>query len=875
MTGRLASRMVLIAVMAAGLAVLCGYLTHRARQPGYVVIDVCAAGEPTTAQVFFDTGDGFNESQSKVFRLRGHGLTDACWVPLPGPALRGLRLDPADRPGDVALTRIAWADRSGRCYAQVEPEAIRPLNQIESIRREGEGVRIRTTPDANDPQLALPVDLARSASDAMVFARHVAVRAFLALGVAGLLVLGLVNRLAQPLARMGRVLERAAASIGEPHLVVFDRGTLLVGALAVGLFAVAVIGKLHGSSVAIYDSVSEAGPSGSLVLGQPREVRSDEWAFLTPNILAQANAEPRFPVRNIALGGGATPMAIHVPVRHVTTLLRPHFLGFFVLDVERAFSLYWNLQTLLTFLGLFLLLKVLTGNRNGLSVLGALWFLFSSFTQWWWSAYPMYLVPWFLLAVLGALYVLLSTRRVGIGVGAGLMAVACVSFATNLYPPFQVPLAYLGALLVGVVVWPHRAIVVAPAFARFRVVAAALAAAVTGVMLVLFWRDLSETVRLAMQTVYPGRRVSTGGGWDVVRLLSTLWDGVYGEQRFPLRYGNVCEASGFVLLPVALLPLYARAALERHKGRIVDAALGLFMLALVVYMTVGVPEAIARLTGFSLVPSVRAMLPLGLASILLVTRLAALRDMPRRDLGWTACALAGLTASSVLVSVAFARERFLSVAEYGSVMILLGLVTFLFLAGKMKYALPVVVVALIAANGRINPVARGLAPIQRHPLYEETRTLLQGGARGRWIVYGTGMPCAMSAALLRAAGADVVSGTKNLPVARDMALLDPSGQYASIWNRYAHIACLAECGASNVVFCPVLNDVFTMTLDPRAPVLDQLGVAFHVFHGTAPPCVLEATNDFRLAFCAGPYQVYRRAFDRSVDDGVAEESMQP
>src|SRR5947207_2920705 len=90
------------------------------------------------------------------------------------------------------------------------------------------------------------------------------------------------------------------------------------------LFCLCVFLKLNGSSVGFWKEIlnDPSRPEG-LLLFKPRPVRADEWHVWTPAALSQAKQTPSFPIENLSLGGGKTPLLMSLPVRHYTTFFRP------------------------------------------------------------------------------------------------------------------------------------------------------------------------------------------------------------------------------------------------------------------------------------------------------------------------------------------------------------------------------------------------------------------------------------------------------------------------------------------------------------------------------------------------------------------------
>lgn len=409
--------------------------------------------------------------------------------------------------------------------------------------------------------------------------------------------------------------ERVPVADG-PALVRFDWKSAVVGAVLLAILILCTVFKLHGSSVGMWNRVfRRPTPSSELLWGTPRNIRIDEWSLITPAMLSQAHHRPSFPVVNESWGSGRSPVVLNLPVRHWSLSFRPQYWGFFLLDVERAFAFYWTMKMVLLVGGLFLLLMLLTDGDFPVSLLGALCIYFSGFIQWWYSTPAMLpeMVGCFALAVVATHYIARSAdRRVVLGAGA-VLAASLLAFTFCLYPPFQIPLIFLGiALLVGSLL-PHR-----DRIKRdwpVRAATLAVTALVVVVLLAVFCAEMKTTFDAIRNTVYPGSRVSQGGEVSVTRLFAGFFGFFMSETSYPSAWLNVCEASSFVLLFPVLVVWFGWRLARRRVGPM-EWSLLVYCLAVTLWVVVGWPSVLASVTGFRFVPSTRAILGPGLAGIL-------------------------------------------------------------------------------------------------------------------------------------------------------------------------------------------------------------------------------------------------------------------
>ena len=121
---------------------------------------------PSPAQLFWDTGAGFNEKQSLVRNYEPNGQLQTLRFPLPTESMRGLRFDPLTAEGQINIRRIRIVDQARRTRHIVPLAALHATRQIAAIENGEDGAVIRTVPGANDPTLEfVPEEVRAIASD--------------------------------------------------------------------------------------------------------------------------------------------------------------------------------------------------------------------------------------------------------------------------------------------------------------------------------------------------------------------------------------------------------------------------------------------------------------------------------------------------------------------------------------------------------------------------------------------------------------------------------------------------------------------------------------------------------------------------------------
>jgi hypothetical protein len=607
----------------------------------------------------------------------------------------------------------------------------------------------------------------------------------------------------------------------------FDRRVLGFLGLLLLILVLATIFKLHGSSIGTWNELlSERRPDAGVLLGTPKIIRSDEWLFTTPAILSQARMRPPFPITNAGWGPAQVPLINNLPARHWSMLVRPQFWGFFILDLERGFAFYWNMKAFLLLAGVFLLLMLLTANDFGVSLLGTAWVFFSGFMQWWYSSPSMLpeTVGCFALLLVAAHHLALSSRRWVIGAAALVCAVCLLNSVLSLYPPFQVPLFYLGiAILVGSL-GPRLLASQQKRDFAFRCGCAVLALSVVAVALALYYKDAKPAIDLMRGTVYPGSRMLSGGEVTLAQVFGGFYGIFMSETSSPKPWGNVCESSNFVLLfPVPMAALLWR-AWRKRRVTVLEWCLSVYLILGLAWMTLRWPHALAAASAFGLSPGRRWLLGFGLSSIILCCVFLADRrvDLPS-GLGGRLAVASSLCVLLIVFAAEFghATGYFATAGQAAIVILVTGTAGYLLLARKRIAFAVCLLVPSVWAYGLVNPVAVGLGPILDTKLFREVSRIVDRDPDARWTVYGNHI----TPDVVKATGAQVFNGTKVLPPLEDFRVLDPSSTAATAYNRFAHITLDPEKRAG-VVFTLTQVDLYSVRIDPMNDVWRRLRIRY-------------------------------------------------
>lgn len=604
--------------------------------------------------------------------------------------------------------------------------------------------------------------------------------------------------------------------------------------------------KLHGSSIAQWNHLLDThdNRSKTVLAGTPRAIRSDEWAVFTPFIITQQRTG--FPLQNHQIGIGNSTLCINVPCKHFTTLFRPQFIAFFILPLEYAYSFFWNMKIFGCLIGLFLLFRILTGNKFGLSLAGSVLLLSSSFTQWWFSVYIPELFLGFSAILIGAFYWTFGQNRKEIIVGMVLAFYFSIYFATIFYPPFQIQVAFTGILIYTGIVFTNRQAAFKKKYRCIQGTALFIAIATFTVLMFYYLKDLREVLITVMQTEYPGKRITHGGSGYLHHMISGYWSYYFRETRFPSCFGNTCEATNFFYITPIIIP-YFLIIKRKISWNATVFLLSVYGLILLSWYFIGLPAFLSLPFQLHRIPEVRTYIGLGLIDICLsVILLAGLPHTKRNTssvLSHT-CILIPIL-GTICAGLYFKQTVFPLMPLYIILLttIACGFSSYLLCTGKKNYAL-YPLVCLMLLNMRINPIACGLKSFTESELSEVIEKIHNEGSE-TWItdnwIFGN---------YLKANGETVYNGTRYTPNFEQMMLLDPTGVNKAIYNRYSHMDINP---INNILlglqahFEAIAPDYYRIILNPGSNLFKKISVS-HLFL-TQPvhhPCLEEIYRNIEL-----------------------------
>lgn len=645
--------------------------------------------------------------------------------------------------------------------------------------------------------------------------------------------------------------------------------TNLTVGLALGVLLLTLTAlRISGSSVGVWTEYLY-GPGyddPDLLAGKPRWVRGDEWLVTTALTAGQSEVAWSHVNPNVALGQEMSVLG-DAPTDHWSTILKPHNWAFFLLPLEHAVAFKWWFRGFLLLFAAYIFFKrVLT--RPGepefelLSLAAAGCLLLSPFIQWWYSTSALEAVAYFCLAMyslIGLLQAQQSRPRPGY---VALLAVSLVCAAITLYPPFLIPLAFLGLLLGGAYVANNRA-TIPPGGLRRTLLGLGIAAACLAVVMVAFYLSFDDVLSTIRNTVYPGQRAESGGDYGLSHLMNGFFNFLLLDtEHVPLEWVNQSEAATALLLIPWIAPL-ALYGMWRDLSR--DHSVDWVVLALLAYsalraawLVIGLPPAIERALLLNLVPEGRALIGLNLANVALAFYLVS-HKRSWLDRG-------GLAIAAASVLAAFLAHLYLGYALAADYPVFIGaklniwlaaaavavLATLLMLQRRAAFAGAILAFSAFTAL-TVNPLYQGLGPLTDSPMLDALSPYRESDPEARWVVYES----INYGNYLLANDYPVLSSLHLYPQYDLWLQFDPPGRYDYVWNRYAHLWFAATPEPSSIEFTFHDFDSFAVVINPCHPLLGELNVHYYVFVGAEPdaPCLERIASELRIG---EPIHVYRR-----------------
>ena len=604
--------------------------------------------------------------------------------------------------------------------------------------------------------------------------------------------------------------------------------------------------RISGSSLAFISNHIGGEPYKGTLFGIPRSIRSDEWSVFTPLAFSQAySGYSRISSIPEASSIDMT-MIFGQPAWALATFFRPFLWGFMLFGSDRGLAFFWCARLVVLLLVSYEFGRWLTKDNRQLATAYGVLVGLAPIVQWWFAINS---TAEALIFGQAAVLLFRGYLRANSKLRIWLLAMAAMyclgGFALVLYPPLQIPLAYVyGLLVIWLIICCHRdeRLPNRSLLSMIVPIAVAFVALLICILAVIY--TFRQAILTVFSTVYPGSRISHGQG-----LLPYLMD--YTANLFmPLEEHQVIpnapeRAMFFSLFPIGLI-LSIWTLLKKRDGLI--ALLLVCDLFFMIYGLFGFPDWLCHISLMGRTTIGRVKFALGFIDLILLFRSLSLLHTDESDEALliasekasaktrllrnailaivTAALLIGAT---VLLSPAYPLRKIYLVSLM-SLLIIMLLAVFEWISGR-GYASRLFlssVLIVVLAGFCVNPIQQGSQSIREGPFVDmalKEVSRIHNSANDRPTVFIT--DDSIHGQALIANGIPTVNSVNVYPQLKRWHTIDPQHTSEWIYNRYAYV---------NIDFTNTGSPTFKLAAPDRmivsSPVKDlhKIGVT-HVLTG--------------------------------------------
>ena len=589
-----------------------------------------------------------------------------------------------------------------------------------------------------------------------------------------------------------------------------------------------IICKYNGSSIMLWNNYiqPEYRVKNSIILGTPRGIRSDEWLVSTPLNLTQESRYIDNATYNDILGAHKNLVTLYpnLPSRDISILSTPNNIGYLFLDAERAYSLSWYLPYFVLFFATFEMFMILTKGHKLYSLTGSILITLSPVVQWWQSAN---IIAYGSLAIVLFYYLINADNwkkklLLSIIFGyAGYLYIMCM------YPAWQVPYAYVYLILLIWIIHDSKdkihikdLLYLIPIFI------------VIAVPILLIFKQNTEVLKIINSTVYPGSRMSTGGGeWRT--LFTYVLDIFYPYKR---HLTNPCEFSQYLsLFPVPII--YSIYLMIKNKKEDLFLILSdIVLICLTIWIVFPLPAIISKLTLIYMSTEVRAQVAIGYLSVIEIIYILNHYESKKKSRLLVKENIPKIVLSFIIICLTIKVSN--NVIEYnfpGFVGILTNIVSilvfvpimFLFVNNNKKTNLVLSLIFIgisFIAGILVSPINKGLSIFYDKPLAKEVNKLVSMNNNAVFMSVDDSI---ITANYLAVNGAKTINTTNYVPYLELYYKLDPESKYDDVYNRYENVN--IELIDEPTKFSLITDDHIKIELSKKD--ICRIGVDYIVYNG--------------------------------------------
>ncbi len=580
------------------------------------------------------------------------------------------------------------------------------------------------------------------------------------------------------------------------------------------LLMILVALEINGSSLGVWSKVLPNGTTEEtgIIIGSNRELRSDEWALFTPMAMSQYHNDYKINNNLIRATDTDVYMVYGQPVKNWSIIFRPFQIGYLFMSPAKGLSLYWIGKIVFLFLVSLEFGMVICEKKKLFAFTYAFMITSAPVVQWWFStnSFPDMLVygQGILLCINGYTQTNSYGKKAVFALTASYLS-SC--YILVMYPASQIPFFYV-FFFIGLWIiisnsknscFTWKVDVPLVLFAILLIIIPLT------IIIIRSW----DTIKLVMNSVYPGKRLNTGG-LDLKRIFSYP-----ANMFFPFVEGEVpankCEmATFFSLFPLGILGCIFN---KRRKDGLVTTLL-IVMVFLSWYTFIGFSDALSKYTLLRYSFGNRSFVAVSFLNLILLIRHLAKEDYLQLGMGWKfgIAFILGFLVS--YCSSVFLYTEYLVGKIFYLCVAILTIIFFLALTNKRILCIVLCIGSLIIGV-TVNPVRTGTANLTDSKL-SDIITSLADENEGNWLSVSDNFAAGN---YLIAMGAPTINSTNTYVNYKLWDILDPERKYEEIYNRYSHIK--AKLTLDENAYVELIQaDLFEVTIPVSK--LNELGVRF-------------------------------------------------
>jgi hypothetical protein len=545
----------------------------------------------------------------------------------------------------------------------------------------------------------------------------------------------------------------------------FDKNKALVFLLLIIIILVFL--KVNDSNMMVYHDIfpNNIAATDPVVLGTPRPVRSDEWGCdLTADLY-------RMQQKNKGVQSFSEAVVFYI---------NPQNWGYLFLPIDMGFSWARLLPYFVSSIAIYYFFQIFMKESILYPLLATIVLLWSPGIMWW-NSLKIYM-HFFL--VYDLIYFFFHTNL------RWQKSLCCIGLLFSLgtiivtvYPAWHIPLVYFGVfLLAGAFLQEKRM-----NFQKTDIIFISVTCVFLLGFILCYFISQKDFISSVANTVYPGKRESIGGDIPLRYFAHYLLTPILPFRD--ITFFNNSEVSSFIsLFPLpVLIYLYKKNDLKKYN--LLNLIL-VFICICAIYMVIGIPLFLSRLTLWSYSFPARISTLFGLSCLILLILEVYYLQKSTEEKDVTSCLQKHISFYILILLFFFyiyIKQKdivgYLGLPLFYTLAIGVVMLGYISLRGNIKILLIVLSIITIVSGVTVNPLVFGTDIMLKTPIAEVIQTINEKDS-GNWITVDGDI---WKAKYLRAQGVECLNALSYPPRFDLFSPLDPTGENIDIYNRYAHV----------------------------------------------------------------------------------------